>query len=60
MLHALNLVQESASSAPISLVMIAPGVVAPRYMRPAMLPHRALPGTILPHRNSHQTYALLH
>ena len=55
-----QLVQESASSSPISLVMIAPGGVVPRYMGPAMLPRRALPGTILPHRNSHQTYALLH
>ena len=37
------LVQESVSSAHISLVMIVPGGVAPRYMGPAMLPRRALP-----------------
>ncbi len=54
------LVQESGSSSPISLVMITLGRVAPRYMGPAMPPRRALPGTILAHRNSHRTSALLH
>ena len=53
------LVQESASSSPILLAMIAPGVAALRYMGPAMLPRRALPDKALPHRNSHQTYAWL-
>ena len=36
-----NLVQVSASLAPISLAMIVPDVVAPRYMGCAMLPRRA-------------------
>ena len=44
------LVQESVSSSPISLVMIVPGVVAPRYMGPAMLPRHASPETTLTHR----------
>ena len=39
--------------------MIIPGVVAPRYMGPDMLPRHASPGTTMPYRNRHQTYALL-
>ncbi len=55
-----NQVQENANLASISLDLIVPGCVAPRYMGPAMLPRRAWPETINPHRNNHQTYALLH
>ena len=50
---------DSVSSTPFSLVMIVPDVVAPRYMGSAIMPRRALLGTTLPHRNSHQTYALV-
>ena len=40
--------------------MIVPGVVAPRYMEPAMLPRHSALETTMPYRNRQQTYALLH